>query len=237
MAKKQTKKQTKKLTDMDIKDLKPLVIPLVSVLFLIILSIISFNILNSRISAKKVELDETKNEEETLLEKRRVLSEFDSLVSSESLASIDLAFPEDNPALMMISQIKNLSSTFGLTMVELNVGKATDIGNGTMKVSISFSIDGPFEGVINFVKTLETLSPINVIENAEFINSGGLTRADISLVLFYSKHPTKLPAITEGIKGLTADETNLLFEVNLLIPPTFGTLTPQEPIFREDPFQ
>lgn len=231
------KKQTKKLKDMDIKDLKPLAIPFLSVFSLVILSIVSFNILNGRISTKKAELKKSESEEETLLEKRRILSEFDSLVSSSTLSSIDLAFPEENPALMMLSQIKSLSSSFGLTLVELNVGKATDFENDTKKVSINLSIDGPLEGVISFVKTLETLAPINTVNNVEFINSGDLTRADISLLLYYSKHPTKLPPIAEAIKGLSVDETDLLFEINSLTSPTFGILIPQEPVARQDPFQ
>ena len=231
------KKQTKKLKDMDIKDLKPLMLPLLSVFSLVILSIVSFNILNSRISAKKTELDTSKSEEETLIEKRKVLSEFDSLVSSSTLSSIDLAFPGENPALMMLSQINNLSSSFGLTVVELNVGKETDFENDTKKVSINLSIDGPLEGVINFVKTLGTLSPVNVVDNVEFINSGDLTRADIFLLLYFSEHPTKLPPITEAIKGLSVEETDLLFEINSLTSPTFGILIPQEPVARQDPFQ
>lgn len=224
------------LSDIKVKDLKPVAIPLLSLLGLILVGTISFRIMINKMKDQKAKLDKARQNEKILEEKQRVLSEFDAITTDE-VSFLAGVLPDKNSSLLMLSQIKKAAQKYNVTLMNLSINPSLGASGGLQKTDIQFDADGSFNNVLAFTKSLEDYSPVKTTSQVRFINASGQTRVEISFSVYSSDYPTKIPSITEPVKSLSSQEQQLLTDLTNLIIPTFADLEPQVPSTRNNPFQ
>lgn len=225
----------KTLTEIVSPNIKALGIPIVILLVLIVLSAISYKIAFSKLSAQREELTTAKNVEKVLINKEAVLSQIQGEVSSYVDAAA-LAVPSQNPALAMISQLKNLALNKSVILSSIKGGSESTTQSSLLSADITLGIEGPSIAIIDYLKAINTLAPLSTLDRVKINQSGGSARAEAMVRTYFSAFPTKLPAMTEPIKELTAEEKDLLTKLSQLTAPTFINLIPQTPVVRESPF-
>lgn len=211
-----------------------ILVPSIYLLVSILLFVFGVRTGVGRISEQRSSLNEARKTQVVLQQKESLLREIETEISSQVdvLANI---FPEKNPALIMISQIKNLAAVSGVTISTFKIGAQNDAGSVSF-VDVSFDVDGGLVSVISFLNTTKTMAPLSTIEKAKINQQGGIASANITTRVYFAGYPTKLPSLTEAVNELTGEEKGLLDTLSGLTLPVFSTLTPQEPTVRESPF-
>lgn len=211
-----------------------ILIPSVYLLVSIILFVFGAKMGIAKISEQSGTLNEARKTQGVLAQKENLLRQIETEISSQVdvLANV---VPEKNPALIMISQLKNLALVSGVTITTFKIGAQNDAGVVSF-VDVSYDADGALTSVIPFLNTVKTLAPISTIETAKINQQGGLASANVRIRVYFADYPTKLPSLTEAVNELTDEEKGLLDTLSGLTLPTFTTLTPQEPAVRESPF-
>ena len=147
-----------------------------------------------------------------------------------------IAMPDKNPSLIALSQLKTLAENNGLNLSEIKIGSKTSDKSGTFKTTILFEAEGALFQVLNYLVSIKSMAPLSVINRVDITQRGEVIRASVSLVVFWAPLPTKLPAISEPVRELSADETNLITELSNLEEPLFTEVLPAAPSGRIDPF-
>lgn len=189
----------------------------------------------TKISEQRKTISESTATQGVLQQKESFLREVETEVSDFVDASAN-AIPEKNPALTMIAQLKNLAVVQGLTLTSFKVG-SDSLTSGVSSVEVTFGVDGTTTNVLSFIQALSTAAPISSIEKAKVNTVGGIASANVSLKVYFAEYPTKLPALTEPISTLSAEERTLLDTLSALTLPSFTKLNPQEPGIRGNPFE
>lgn len=187
-----------------------------------------------RISEQRSVLSEAQKAQTTLTEKENILRDVQSLVPGH-VAILANVLPEKNPGLIMISQLKNLATVSGVTLTTLKIGSENTTANIAF-TDLTFDADGEFNSLISFLDSLKTLAPLSSIASADINQLGGFASANVNLKVYFAEYPTRLPSLTEPVADLSPEENKLLETLSGLSLPTFTTLTPQEPLLRENPF-
>ena len=216
-------------------NIEVMVVPIVLITVLIILSILVAKIGISKVNSQREKLTVAQTDEVIFKQKQEILQE----VQGEVLSLADLsasAVPNKNPALAVISQLKNLASSKSVVLSNLQVGSKSGIGKEISKVDISFDVDGDFSSVLDFLQDTSKIAPISQIEKIEINQAAGATRASTAMVSFWAPFPKKLPPLTEPAKDLSAEELSLIRSLSELTPPAFLEITPLAPSERGDPF-
>lgn len=211
-----------------------ILIPSVYFLVSIILFIFGLRTGIAKISEQSSTLNEARKTQGVLQQKESLLRQIETEVSSQVdvLANV---VPEKNPALIMISQIKNLALVSGVTITTFKIGAQNDAGMVSF-VDLSYDADGALTSIIPFLNTVKTLAPISTIDTAKINQQGGVASANVRIRVYFAGYPTILPSLTEAVNELTDEEEGLLDTLSGLTLPVFSTLTPQEPTVRENPF-
>jgi len=211
-----------------------ILIPSVYFLVSIILFIFGLRTGIAKISEQSSTLNEARKTQGVLQQKESLLRQIETEVSSQVdvLANV---VPEKNPALIMISQIKNLALVSGVTITTFKIGAQNDAGMVSF-VDLSYDADGALTSIIPFLNTVKTLAPISTIDTAKINQQGGVASANVRIRVYFAGYPTKLPSLTEVVNELTDEEEGLLDTLSGLTLPVFSTLNPQEPTVRENPF-
>jgi Tfp pilus assembly protein PilO len=225
----------KTLTEIVSPNIKALVVPIVILLVLIILSVISYKIAFLKLTAQREEFTSAKNAEKVLVNKEAVLSQIQGDVSSY-VDAVVLAVPSQNPAIAMISQLKILALNKSVTLSSIKGGSESTTQASLMSADITLGIEGPSVAIIDYLKAINTLAPLSTLNRVKINQSVGSARAEAVIRTYFSAFPTKLPAMTEPIKELTAEEKEILSKLSQLTVPSFINLTPQTPVMRESPF-
>lgn len=225
----------KTLTEIVSPNIKALVVPIVILLVLIGLSVISYKIASSKLTAQREELATAKEVEKVLVSKEAVLSQVQGEVSVYA-ETVALAVPSQNPAIAMISQLKNLALNKSVTLSSIKGGSESNTPGSLLSSDITLAIEGPGSVIIDYLKAVSTLAPLSTLDRVKINQSTGSARSEALVRTYFSPFPTKLPALTEPIKELTAEEKELLTKLSQLIAPSFINLTPQTPVVRESPF-
>lgn len=212
-----------------------LIVPVGLVVVLLILALVVFKVGVSRINSQREKLASTRKDETTLSQKRDVLQRVQGEVSPYADLSI-IALPDKSPALMIISQLKNLASAKLVVLTNLRVSSSIGEKKGISRINVGFDVDGDFSQVTDFLKATSAIAPISRLTKVEVSQSAGLTRASATLISFWVPLPTKLPPLTEAAGELTAEELALISELSLLEPPSFVEVAPTGASARLDPF-
>ena len=216
-------------------NIEVMVVPIILITVLIILSILVAKIGISKVNSQREKLTVAQRDETIFKQKQEILQE----VQGEVLSLADLsasAVPNKNPALAVISQLKNLASLRSVVLSNLQVGSKSGAEKGMSKVDISFDVDGDFSSVLDFLQDTSKIAPISQIEKIEINQTVGATRANTTMVSFWAPFPKKLPPLTEAAKDLSAEELSLIRSLSELTPPVFLEIAPSVPSARADPF-
>lgn len=212
-----------------------IVAPFLLLVALIILLSFGLKIGLTRLSSQLDQLSEANKDENALRTKEGLLRE----VGTSVLSQADLtsgAVPPKNPVLTVVSQLKNLSLSGGITLSNLKAGSSSKGEGGLGMVEISFDAEGPFPAVLDFIRAISSFSPITTVEKVSLNQTAGAARATISLRSFWAPFPVKIPSVTEPIAGLTDEEKKTLSKIQTLTPPPYTQVAPSGPLQRADPF-
>lgn len=205
--------------------------PLVAIVLLFILV---GNFGAGKVSEIRASVAKEKKNVTILSQKLSLLNEVTESVSSASLAST--ALPEKNPALAAISQLKSLAVTQNTLISKIKSGSAGKDKSGISKVDITFDLEGQRSQVFQFLTAIENIAPISRVEKVKLNEIAGATRATITIKSYFAELPTKLPALTDAVNDLTADEKKTLSEVTGLTQPNFVSLPASQGGGKPDPF-
>jgi len=211
--------------------------PVGLLLLLVILSVFAFRFGFAKISEQRQNVSTARQNESVLSQKESILKDIQSGVPSY-VKAVAAALPEKNPSLSMVSQIRILSSEKGLSLGNIKVGSEIAAGGASIsEVDVTFGIEGPAAEIVSFLAAVKELAPVSTIEKAKINRSSIGTRADITLRVYKSEFPQKLPSLTEPARALTDDEKTTLTKLSALRLPIFTDLTPQGGGVRENPFE
>lgn len=170
-------------------------------------------------------------------------SKLDTLSGNVASVAIDANyavsfFPGENPALLVLYQLRASVANYGLILSNLKVNPEAKDASGFLKTSISFDILGPLQQVLDFVNSTKSISPNVWIEKTElnFAGEGDILQASIYLKSYWSPFPTKIPALVEPITALDASEKEILSKISGFSLPPFVSLTPGAPRENVNPF-
>lgn len=218
-------------------NLRIIMVPVVLFITLGILVIFSVQFGFGKISEQNAQLQKAKADEDVLVQKESVLRNIQPVVE-KYINSVALAVTEENPALLVISQLKSEAQKQGIIITDIKIG----LGSSTAEklnmnsTEVGFSMDGSVSQIISFLKSLDKLLPIIKVNQVKFVVSSGVARSEIQVKSYYASYPTKLPSLTEPIKELTKGENDILESISLMTKPFFNELSPQSATVRENPF-
>ena len=210
------------------------VVPIVLLVVLAILSGLSIRVGFARIGQQRQDVALARQNEGTLSQKEGVLRSIQGTVPAY-VNTVAASLPEKNPALSMTSQLRTLALSNGLILENIKIGSAVPSG-GLSEVDITFGLEGTPPQVISYLNTIKNLAPVSTIEKSKINQSALGTRADLTVRVYYSPFPQKLPPLTEPIRELTEDERNILNRLSALSLPAFSNLQAQPAGTRENPF-
>jgi hypothetical protein len=210
--------------------------PLLILVLLIAVSLIGFSRAYAEIGALRNEQAAAIKIENILKSKLDLLSASQASVVADTNRAVSY-FPGENPALLVLFQLRSTAQASGILISNSKVGPAVENSRvGFMNNIVSFDLEGPLEQIINFVNATKTLSPNIWIDKTELEFAGGSLKAKVSVNSFWDPYPTKLPVLTEPITALDAKEKETLSKIAGYSQPAFTSLTPSEPWVNTNPF-
>lgn len=215
--------------------MKVMMVPLGLLLAMVVLIVIVLRVGVSKISTQRTELRKATKNETILSQKQQVLQTLENNILSYADVAI-VAMPDKNPSLMVLSQLKVLAEKNGIIISDIKIGSRTKDKSGAFKTTILIGVEGPLTQVLNYLISTKNFAPLSVVNKVELAQVGGLARARTILTVFWVPLPTKLPAIAEPVRELSANETNLITELSNLEQPLFTQVLPAAPSARIDPF-
>jgi hypothetical protein len=215
--------------------MRVMLLPLALLLTMVVLAIIVFKVGVARIGTQRAELRKATKNETILTQKQQVLQTLENSILSYA-DTVIIAMPDKNPSLIALSQIKILAERDTVSLSNIKIGSRVKDKSGTFKTTILFEVEGTLFQVLNYFISTKSFAPLSVIERLEIAQAGGVIRASVNLSVYWVPLPTKLPAISEPIRELSANETNLITELSSLEQPLFSQVLPAAPSARINPF-
>lgn len=222
--------------NISLADVKTLAFPLGSLVFLVVLFIIAYGNLSTRISGQRSNLAIQRKNENILSAKRDLLTQLDA-ESFSLVDSVVMALPSQNAALVMLAQLRGAAAGRLLTLVNIKVDPSRPGDKGLSKVQIQFDIDGEFSQVYSFIKEIANMAPLSTLEIVSIVSSGDIVRASITILTYFAPFPDTLPALTEPLTEFSSSDREVLSVLSQLIPPPFTSVNVGEPVLRADPFE
>lgn len=210
------------------------IVPIVLLIILGILSGLAIRIGFGRIGQQRQDVAVARQNENTLSQKEGVLRSNQGTIPS-FVNTVAASLPEKSPALSMTSQLRNLALANGIILENIKIGSAVPSGS-LSEVDITFGLEGTPQQVVSYLNSIKNLAPVSTIEKAKINQSALGTRADVTVRVYYSPFPEKLPSLTEAVKELNEDERNTLNRLSALSLPAFTDLQPQPAGTRDNPF-
>lgn len=177
----------------------------------------------------------TQKQEKVLSQKLSLLTDVEGTAASASLLTSG-AMPSQNPSLSVMSQVRIIAIESALNPINIKSGVSVEDKSGISQVDVSFDVEGGRSAILDFLKKIETIAPITVVEKVKLNDLGGVAKAKVTLKAFYAEFPKKLPGLTDAINDLTNGEKDILDGILELRQPQFISLTPSTPGERLDPF-
>jgi hypothetical protein len=175
-----------------------------------------------------------------LTERKEILQNVNS-ISTEAISRAQIALPTANNSLSLVSQIRTVATEQGLVIKNLDL-IAQKAGEGTLAQSVlNFDVDGEALAIVKFVYGLKRVAPVISVDTVSLSSSSGGASANaiISVRSPWAAVPTKLPALTEPITALNAQETELSAELASYRYPFTTTVESSESadVGRVNPFE
>lgn len=189
-----------------------------------------------RIYAQLNKLEEVDKTLVILQEKVDILREIQGVVLNQADISV-ISLPEKNPSLLMLTQLNNLVQEKEVTIINKSIQVAQSDSSGIFSMLIRLELEGEFTNILSFIQDIEKVAPLSTVEETDFEKIINGVTSNVSLSVYWGDFPTKIPAITEPIKTLTASEGILLDQLANLIRPELTNLKASQPISRDNPFR
>ena len=189
----------------------------------------------SKISQVRDQTTKSQQDEATLSQKLTLLSDLSEIASTGSDLSAT-ALPDSNPALTVISQIKNLAVQHGVIISSTKSGAEIKDNSGLSRVDVTFDADAGRSQIFAFVEGIELLAPITLVDKIKINELGGVARATVSVKSFWAAFPKTLPALNQPLSDLTSSEKKTLGDISKLTQPGFINIPPSEISGKPDPF-
>ena len=222
-----------------IRSIKHIGIPVLVILTVFLVSLGLYKEGIPRITTLRKQLSDSRRAQTVLENKISILKE----VRDSNLIQVDtvyVALPEKNPAPLVISHIKTISETHGITLRDLDLSKpkVTETANGLNSAELEFDISSKdMTSLINFLLDIRNVSPIINMDEIEIgAEVEGTFASNVKTFVYWASLPETLPSLTEAIDTLTSEEQQLIGRVSNLKMPVFTKLDPQPPGIREVPF-
>ena len=193
------------------------------------------NIAYSQISALRDKISLAQKDQTTLSQKLKVLSSVSTTAAQEAEAATS-ALPEGNPALVVVSQLKNLASSKGIILSAMKSSAGSDSGGSFSDVTISFTIDGPRASVLSFLQDISQIAPLTSVVSVGINEFAGVDDATVNLRSYWAPFPKTISPINQAITDLNSSEKQTLSEINNLTQPTFAQVTPLQGNTNPNPF-
>ncbi len=209
--------------------------PLLILTLLVAFSFVGLSKASFEIGGLKEELAKANKSENILKSKLDIIS----LNQASALEDVNYAssfFPGENPALLVLYQLRASAAAMGLLLSNFKVNPEAKDANGFLKTSISFDVEGPLDLILSFVNSTKKMAPNIWIEKTELNFTGDVLQATISTKSYWSPFPAKIPALTEPITSLDASEKEIIQKVSGFNLPPFVSLTPEAPRENLNPF-
>jgi hypothetical protein len=186
----------------------------------VILFLVVGNFGISKVTDLRAQITEATSQKATLTQKLSILQSL-SLVAAQSGNLATSALPDSNPSLLVSSQLKLLAGNAGMVISSIKSGAAGVDASGLSRVDISFTVTGARVQIISFLKNIGNIAPVTLIDKISLAETGGVTKADVSVKSFWAPLPKTIPSVDQAITDLTADEKKLLTQIGELTQPTF----------------
>lgn len=145
--------------------------------------------------------------------------------------SLNIAFQPEDPSLFMYSQLKSLSLTNNVEIINFAFSDGTAVGEISVGV-ISLTVRGNKDSVFNFVTGLGRIAPLSGLGPMSFSNyaaSGEVFELDIMIDIYYSPLPKELPDAGKVINPLTQEEEEIYKKLTALEIMAKSDFKAQEP--------
>lgn len=213
---------------------KVLSTPALVFVLLLILSIFALKTFADKVSSLSNELS-TLSQTETSLNQK--LSSLQSVSTTANLSeAVSAALPGQNSGLLVVSQIRKVSSDAGLVLGSITSGQELQGQGGVSHVDMSVDVDGQFNQLVAFVSLLNGSAPISRISRMKLSVTGSVIHTTVDLSSYWAALPTTLPDISASVSDLKDDEKTLLTKLTSLKQPLFVTVQPTAPTGRANPF-
>jgi len=207
---------------------------IVPLFIIIVLFFILTNVGFSKISQVQDEISQIKKDQSVLIDKLSLLRTVSATGAEDSDTTLN-SLPDNNPSLLVVSQLRNLAAKSGL--IVSSVKASADQGGGDLKaVAVNFKIAGEKSVVNSFLLNIKTIAPITVLNKLKISEIDGIYSGEIMVNSFWSPLPTERPTTIEGFQDLTPEDNQMLTLVNSLVQPTFLNLPPADAGGRPNPF-
>jgi hypothetical protein len=211
-------------------------LPIVGIVLAILLFIFVVPKGYSQITQKISSYKESRQKEELLTKKLVVLKTVPSDVLDKTPQSI-IALPDKNPSLMIISQMKeaSLAGNVLVTSIKSVAGSAFD--ESTDKIELVFALEGDdYQSLLTTLSEFSKRAPMTTIDSTTATDTESKKTAEVHVVAYWSKLPENIPAVTDPLTSFSQEELTVLGRVTGLTAPQFNTLSPQQSVDRENPF-
>ena len=128
--------------------------------------------------------------------------------------------------MIVFSQLKSLASKDGLVLSKL-VSKNSGTGvSDLIFTSTTFEATGDESLITTFLKDIETMAPITLVNNINSSLNNGIATSNIVTNTYWAPYPKIISTITEPVTDMTSVEKETLTKTQELTSPTFSQITP-----------
>ncbi|MBI3396857.1 type 4a pilus biogenesis protein PilO [Candidatus Woesebacteria bacterium] len=222
------------------QDFDTFVIPIVSFVVLIILSVVVTNVGYGKISEQKRKIDEMTKKESLLRQKVQTLQNIDANVISHT-DDVVFAIPDFDSGPVVLAQIKTVAQERNITVDSLSVTQTSKEQSDIHKVNVRLSVSGEITNILEFVKSLQNIAPIYNVSSVTLgvgeATAGTVSTsvtADISGESYWAAFPKTISDSAQA--GLTSEQNDILLKIAALRKPLLTQAPPSEPTDRTNPF-
>jgi hypothetical protein len=226
-------------SDMKYSNIKNFLLPVGVIVAILVLGVVVANFLLSKVSSTLAFTHEQETQNQVLKDRLSTLQELsEGIRTSVNIAA--LAIPDQNPSVLIVSQLKSIAGTYDIVLSNLTINALGLEGTDGQVVTydVAFEAAAPdYESVSLFIDNLSKVTPLVNLSSLEITTATGAVSAEVKLIGFSSPFPSALPALDAPISGLTPEETDVLNTVGSFVHPNvIDQVAPQEFTPREDPF-
>lgn len=217
-------------------NLRVLIIPSLLIVILVVLSAVVFKNGFERISGQMDSLEESKKIENILEDKVEVLRRIEGVVLNQADISA-LAIPENNPGVLMLSQVSQKAESSGLIVSDGKTVGSPKAQDDMSTMNLLITLEGELKETVTLAKEISGLAPLSTINIVRFTKESGALAMELDLSVYWGDFPTLLPPLTEPIKTLSQNEAVMIADLGILKKPVLVELEASSPTTREDPFR